>query len=663
MSFKPSKYQQAVFDWVEQGSGDGIVVAVAGSGKTTTLVQIAHRITVSSVFLAFNRHIAEELGERLAGTGMVAKTFHSVGKGTLDGKLGRTKVDERKYRKLVRAHFDGRKLAKDAKHDIVTATTKLVDLARVTLTDVRDTDALERLCDHHNLTVFDEAILSAATIVQRGIDRAENYREIDFTDMIYLPIEWGLTPPRSQFVLVDECQDLNAMQLQLALRMRGEGGRMLFVGDENQAIYGFAGADAESFRRIQQITNATELPLSICYRCPSSHLDLARAIVPQIEARPDAPVGEVIYEPKEDKLHELVKEGDLILCRLTAPLVTWCIRLIQNRVAARVRGRDIGRDLCGILEKIEESRLRDFDYAELPRYLKAYESEQIDYLVRRDADESQIESVRDRVECLQTCYQSFERADSVQALCREINGLFSDERSTVWMSTIHKAKGLENDRVIILKPDKLPLRWQDQQEWQLEQEMNLRYVALTRAKQTLIVMGKEPKDAPATAPKPETKPLFSEGFYTGDLPDGERTPESGVVDDIPAAVSLDQIDTLFDQLELPDTDWGESTPATVYLGAPTPDYLELAYSVPYPVDVPKPAPVEASRFEPDFYRWIVAALEPDALSKLVDLATIDYAFMPELRPEFDRLFETAGQPKPKMGQSSTEALVLSKIGD
>jgi superfamily I DNA/RNA helicase len=491
VSFVPSRYQQTVFDFIERGTGDGIVEAVAGSGKTTTLVQAAHRLTVKdSVFLAFNKHIAEELAQRLAGTGTAARTFHSVGNQLVAGHLGKVKVDGRKYKKMVRDHFDRASIKASIKADVTAAATKLVDLARVSMIDL-EADAersLIALCAHHNIEPFDEALAVVPTFIRRGERDAEIYKSIDFTDMIYLPLKWGLQPSRVAFCFVDECQDLNAMQLQLALRMRAEGGRMLFVGDARQAIYGFAGADAESFNRIKQVTRAQVLPLSICYRCPSSHVDLARAIIPQIEARDNAPAGEII-NADEDKLPEIVKEGDLILCRLTAPLVTWCIKLIQRKVAARVRGRDIGEDLCEILKKLEGT-LFPFEYAELPRYLNEYQSQQLAYLAKRDADESQIQSMIDRVECLQVCYSNFPNATTVTQLCAEIDGLFSDERSGVWLSTIHKAKGLENERVFILKPDKLPLIWEGQRSWQYEQELNLTYVAVTRAKQSLIILGK-----------------------------------------------------------------------------------------------------------------------------------------------------------------------------
>jgi superfamily I DNA/RNA helicase len=53
------------------------------------------------------------------------------------------------------------------------------------------------------------------------------------------------------------------------------------------------------------------------------------------------------------------------------------------------------------------------------------------------------------------------------------------------LSTIHKAKGLENDRIFFLCPELIPSKYATQP-WQYEQEANLKYVAITRAKQELI---------------------------------------------------------------------------------------------------------------------------------------------------------------------------------
>ena len=66
--------------------------------------------------------------------------------------------------------------------------------------------------------------------------------------------------------------------------------------------------------------------------------------------------------------------------------------------------------------------------------------------------------------------------------------MFTDEKieNAVMLSTAHKSKGLEADRVLILLPTKLPLTWKGQLDWQLIQENNLKYVAITRAKKELV---------------------------------------------------------------------------------------------------------------------------------------------------------------------------------
>lgn len=491
MPFKPSRYQTGVFDWIKDGRGDAIVNAVAGSGKTTTLVEAAHTLkSKNSIFIAFNKHIADELQKKLAGTGMMAKTIHSVGNGMLMKHLGKTNLEDKKYKKLAKSYIDQQFLDWDAGFEAVSMMVQLASLARVNLTDVHDTSALASLCLHYNIDVQYDCVLEGLPgLLRDGKKLAEQAKQIDFTDMIWLPVVWNLEPPKCDWVFVDECQDLNAAQLAIALKCRAEGGRMLFVGDRQQAIYGFAGADAYSFDRIKEKTSATVLPLSICYRCPKTHVEMAQRIVPQIEPREDAPDGKILYE-NEDNLRKLVKEGDLVLCRLTAPLVAECIGLIKEQVAARVRGRDIGRDLAAVLRAV--AKIRDFRYSEITAFLTKYEDMQVQYLIQKDADETQIESLRDRVECLRVCAAAYSDATSIEALSARIETLFSDDRPSVWLSTVHRAKGLENERVFILRPDKLPLVWKDQQPWQLEQEMNLKYVALTRAKDTLIILGPEP---------------------------------------------------------------------------------------------------------------------------------------------------------------------------
>src|SRR3954470_10326622 len=85
-----SEYQRRILDFIRQESGDLIVVAVAGAGKTRTLVKTASLLQVPrgrSIFVAFNNHIAKELQHQLHGTGMQASTIHALGRRGLVGRI------------------------------------------------------------------------------------------------------------------------------------------------------------------------------------------------------------------------------------------------------------------------------------------------------------------------------------------------------------------------------------------------------------------------------------------------------------------------------------------------------------------------------------------------------------------------------------------------
>jgi superfamily I DNA/RNA helicase len=518
---QPSSYQQAIFDFVQHGQGDGIVDAVAGSGKTTTLVAAAARLeTRSAIFLAFNRHVAEVLRQRLRGTPMVAKTIHGIGFVTLTRYLAAPlHLDPHKYAKLCRraARTAFASLGPAHQRQVADTLTELVNLARLTLTPAAEGARMRTLAGHHDVSCdaapLDHLLRLVPELLTYGVrmaeadpndtDRSDDggggsggtgqttaeaeqpWHVIDYTDMLYLPYVWQLPARwRSDWVFVDEAQDLNAAQLDLALKCRAPGGRVLFVGDPHQAIYGFSGADTAAFTAIQHATGAKAFPLSISYRCPKRHVALARDLVPQIESRPDAEEG-IVEHIDPTQVPSLVQRGDLILCRKTAPLVELCITLLRHRVHAHVAGREIGTGLSQVVEDV--TQLDGYTWQRFGHSLDEYQHQQTAKLRHVDNAEREIERLQDRVEALRTCYVLFPARDAAD-LCQRIDDLFREERPQVTLSTVHRAKGLEADRVFILQPEAMPLRWPNQQPWELEQEDNIKYVALTRARKALYLV-------------------------------------------------------------------------------------------------------------------------------------------------------------------------------
>jgi superfamily I DNA/RNA helicase len=499
-TFKPSPYQQAIFDWIENGAGNAVVDAVAGSGKTTTIVQAAKLLprNLRAAFVAFNNHIVQELNERLAGTSVRATTLHSAGRAAL-ARYSKVQgsPDTRKYKNIAKEWVQNTfpYLNYTTQGIYTSALNDFANYARLTLTNINNVSAMLFLAARFRIVIDDEdpsanreALLSLLPGVEwslnQGALRYKNAGLIDFTDMIYLPIRLGIPMEQSEFIFADEIQDFNAAQLELVMKM--VGGRFLGVGDPYQSIMGFAGADTESFWKIKERTNATVLPLSVCYRCPRSHIELAQTIVSHIEPAPTAKQGVIVRTLDDGELFTRVKLGDLILCRKTAPLVSACIALIGKGFPARVRGRDVSKQLTDLVQTV--AKLDGFKMKAFVDWLAKYRKVQVDYLASQEDTAEQVENLIDRCEAVKACYERFKSA-TPEELCEEIKALFSDDNPGVWLSTIHRAKGLEADRVMILQYNKLPLVWKNQRSEELEQEYNLKYVAITRAKKELILFG------------------------------------------------------------------------------------------------------------------------------------------------------------------------------
>ncbi len=150
-SHTPSRYQEAIYAWVRAGHGDALVDAVPGSGKTTTLVEAAALIDGDGLFVAFNKHIADELRGRLPAA-LDASTIHALGLSTLRAAGLTPTVKPDKYRRLAEASFmQDRGLDSATARDLVTLTLPVISLAQLTLTPPGDLHALRAMAIDYDL--------------------------------------------------------------------------------------------------------------------------------------------------------------------------------------------------------------------------------------------------------------------------------------------------------------------------------------------------------------------------------------------------------------------------------------------------------------------------------------------------------------------------------
>lgn len=483
-TFIPSKYQKAFFTFIQKGRSNAVLDAVAGSGKSTTIVRALGLIPSDKriLFLAFNKSIVEELRRKVGPVPNVdIKTLHSLGASAITRSL-KSAVNPDKYKAYINdgiamgSIFPYGDLTSEERGDWKQNIMSLIDLGRVNL--VKTADELDDLAYKHNLILVDNEISVAMRAIDWGV---KNTSEIDFTDMIYFPCVKKIQLFRYDYVFIDECQDLNAAQRTLFLKCIKDGGRFVAVGDPRQAIYGFAGADVESFNMLKNLPHTAHMPLSVCYRCDADIIAAAKEIVPQIEAREGAPSGII---DKDAKL-ESVKDGDMILCRVTKPLVALCMRYISMGVKAYVKGRDIGTNLVNLLKKTKRNVLSEaFDRLRKELDKIAQKVKAKTHCTDEEARENEAYTAMcDKIGALEVLSDG---CADVMELINRIETIFSDDAgSGICLSTVHKAKGLEADRVFIVCPEKFYLKSCMMVPWMAEQERNLVYVAITRAKHYL----------------------------------------------------------------------------------------------------------------------------------------------------------------------------------
>jgi len=532
-----STQQRAVVEWVRTGRGSLNLIARAGCGKTFTLVRGAIRAIVESdggeiALMAYNKSAAEEFKTRLADlakeTGdkrftdwksVEAGTVHSFGFRAVRKWAPGVVVEDNKVFTIIDQLAAPQAGARAAVYERESGPIrKLVSLAKQSafgfITPVDDRHAWYEMAIHHAVNemtddaTIDEVIEAAIVVLRRSFE--QDRQIVDFDDMVLAPLVHNIRMWPKDWVLIDEAQDTNASRRALALKLlKPVTGRLIAIGDDRQAIYGFTGADSDALDLIAAELDSTTLPLTLTYRCPKAVVVEANRIVPDIEAHASAPdgivrhwtatqdglpgdavAGGVLTEPRTVHWFEVARVGpaDVGLCRNTKPLVETAYAMLGAGIGCRVEGREIGEGLIKLATRWKKVRT-----------LGALADKLVDYGDRETQKwnakgrEDRAQGVADRVEALMVIMDRLiaDGLTGVEDLIAWIRKMFGDtpngrDAEVFTLSTVHKAKGREWDRVFILYRDQtMPSPWA-RKPWQLHQEQNLEYVAITRSKNELI---------------------------------------------------------------------------------------------------------------------------------------------------------------------------------
>ncbi len=473
----PSDQQAAIFAHVASSKNNLIVEALAGTGKTATCVEAMNKYVPAGKSILYVIFAKRNADEALAKTyeKVDVSTCHAFGLRCIKAAYGKgVEVDGSgsKSQNIVQALVG----PEDEKAELRYNLVKAISLAKSYLCE--DIKSVVEVCLKHDiefLTMKDEEF-AGKVLAALDLAAQQNMR-IDFDDMIWLPIKRNLFVPKFDFVFADESQDLSPARIELAIRAVDPKGKFVGVGDRNQAIFAFTGADEIALDKLTSRLNADILPLHTTYRCGKAIVELARDIVPEYLAHAsnaDGIVGNktlaaMMAMPSDGG----VGPGDFVISRTNAPLVKQCLELVKQGRKACVLGKDLGKNLAWMVKRSKTESVATFLV-----WLETWKNNEVARLTAKNA----------------ACDHIIDKAETLEVLCTDqytltdvlanIDKMFSDEDegNKVVCLTAHKSKGLEKNRVFILN---------DTFKCKGSQESNVMYVSITRARSELyFVSGK-----------------------------------------------------------------------------------------------------------------------------------------------------------------------------
>lgn len=352
-------------------------------------------------------------------------------------------------------------------------------------------------------------------------------------------------------ILVHNCQDLSILQQKFVKKLDTNYNRFIFVGDKYQSIYMFAGSDTHAIDKLDNNFFLHHLPLNICYRCPENVIRLAQEIVPTIEwntKREDK--GEVKFLSLEEA-EKQIKSGDVLIGRknkdllkiyrkfvltlkkpvkfrnseLVATLVNSIEASINEYIKRYSRGLNIDKPLQKHMKEFElttgclsgtetyiaelkecSKRLISENSGKSARVSKSNNT--IDYLqvcmkeykelgayglVKEDDDKEDkdldefYEIIEDFMKEFRQNRASIKLKDFIQYIKSFLSGSMYDDVPII--SSVHSMKGGEADNVYIYDYPMFPYKIGSNQTFEsMQQERNLQYVAITRAKKNLYLL-------------------------------------------------------------------------------------------------------------------------------------------------------------------------------
>lgn len=495
--YEMSQAQIDLCNFIAYGIGNATVQSRAGSGKSKTIELMCAAINPRKkiLIITYNNHIARHLEKKLQGKENIdVCTYHSLGYKVLRTKYKNIELCEEKYFEYLTNNINElsggvwQLITSPQRRRYKTNIIKLLDYSRYN--EAQSIKEILKVSNKYGLQLVNNECDVVLKLLKWG---SSNIQKIDFQDMVWLPYELGIKANikflQYDVIFVDEAQDSSLIQQNLIDICKNRATRFVLFGDSYQTINSWCGADTEAFEKFEKLDNMNEFHLTTSYRCSKKVGDKVRQLIPDFETPDFAKEGEVNFNVSLSK----IQNGDLVLCRLTAPLVKLHMELLKQNKPSKVTGLAIGRELISILN---DCKTDDMEEVMKQLYLNLFgmwdELAKINQCSLKDVVcEPLIMEEYDKILAIQAVANG--ETDKQQVI-KTLKDIFVADVETddndvitsdlIHLSTVHRAKGLECENVFILCPSLMPSKLA-RVDWEIESEKNIVYVAWSRAKNTL----------------------------------------------------------------------------------------------------------------------------------------------------------------------------------
>lgn len=458
-----SDEQLAIIKWVEEN----ILIDRVVNG-TLTKVPIDNQTSIIGV--TYNREAADQLGRRTHKT-VECKTHHGWGAKVLKDKYGYIKLNSKRSEVIIEK-LTGKSIRQSKEGFKWLAAARYLEKLKDELLDPTEPNLLYVASKYDDLAAFKPTpemigMIGQMIPLHKVPDRAVG---IDFIDQVWLAL-FLLRRSIFDLAIVDEAQDQSAARLQLAEAIATH---KIYVGDGDQSINYFSGADCYSIDKIKDRVDAI-LPLKLSFRCPPNVIRRLNNLKPKAKLRGlDKPEGEV-RRVQLDEVASLVEakneKGEtygtnLMICRYNAPIIRVTLKLIAEGIPCRILGDRLVDQLC---KTVDNRRATTLD--ELEDKLNKYEK-----VVCNGLEDYVKEQFVDKLNCIRLVIPLAESVEDVKTQLKRL--MKPAGKDHVLCATIHKSKGMEAHNVWIMFP---PIQSDKARtEEQKIQESNVEYVAESR---------------------------------------------------------------------------------------------------------------------------------------------------------------------------------------